>query len=37
MQEKSLEKRMKEKYGTFRGVHRLDVASINNDTIIFVT
>jgi hypothetical protein len=36
-QEKSLAKIMKEKYGTFREVRRLDVTSINDDTIRFVT
>jgi len=37
MQEKALVERMKEKYGTFSGVCRLDVASINEDTIRFAT
>jgi hypothetical protein len=36
-QEKSLAERMKEKYGTFRGAHGLDVASINDDTVRFAT
>jgi hypothetical protein len=35
--EKALEERMKEKYGTFRGAHGLDVANINDDIVRFAT
>jgi hypothetical protein len=35
-QEKVLVEGMKEKYGTHRVPHGLDVASINNDSVIFV-
>jgi len=35
--DKALEERMKEKYDTFIGAHSLDVASINGDTIWFMT
>jgi hypothetical protein len=35
--DKALAKRMKDKYGTFRGAHGLDVASINDDTLWFTT
>jgi hypothetical protein len=35
--EKALEERMKEKYGTFRGAHGLDVANINDDIVRFDT
>jgi hypothetical protein len=36
-QEKALAERMKEKYGTHRAVHGLDVARINDDSFSFVT
>jgi hypothetical protein len=35
--EKSLAERMKGKYGTFRGARKLDVTSINDNTVIFET
>jgi len=35
--EKALSERIKEKYGTYRGARGIDVASINDDIIRFVT
>jgi hypothetical protein len=35
--EKSLAEKMKDKYDTHRGAHGLDIASINDDTVRFMT